>query len=106
MSNITDGLVLRLIKAVGAFDGEEVNMQGLLLDASVNAKSGNHNEITLTDSVDKGNYTEYAVCEAAKITRKGGVIRIVPVPGNPDHCQIHDLSIKDANNLFSHHKTF
>lgn len=106
MSNITDGLVLRLIKTSGAFDGEEVNMQGLLLDASVNAIVSNHNETTLVNSVVQGNYNKYAVCEANKITRKGGIIRKIPVPGNPDHCQIHNLTIKDANNLFSNHKNF
>lgn len=106
MKNITDGLVIRLVKSKGAFDGEDVDIHGNLLDASVNAVQGNHDEFVLLNSIDKSGYKQYALCEAAKITRKGGIIRQVPIPRNPNHCQIHNITIKEANNLFSYHKDF
>jgi hypothetical protein len=102
--DITTGIVVRNIKSKGAFDEEEVDIHGRLLDASVDAKQDDNNFASVTEHMDRGKYNQYATCDAKKIVQKGGRVRKVPLKNDPNHCEIFGITIKEANNLFSNHR--
>jgi hypothetical protein len=43
----------------------------------------------------------FRTASAEKIIKKGGRVMKAEINGNPNHCQIFGLSLKEANNLFS-----
>ena len=94
----------RNISGKGAFNHAEVDQHGYLVDASVDALQNSNNMQDITRHMHHGYYKQYATCDAKKIIQKGGRIRCVPSKDDPNHCQIHGLNIKTANNLFSNHE--
>jgi len=103
MKKITKGVIVRKIKNSGAFNGEDVDIHGLLEDASVDARQGVMDYRVIAGEMDRGNYKQFAFCDVKKIIQKGGQVFVKPVPGNRNHCVITGLTIRVANNLFSNH---
>lgn len=103
---ITKGIVVRNIGGWGAFDGEEVDSNGRLTDASVNAKENCYDTSVVMANLERGNYNQYATCKAEDILKKGGRILVAPVGENTEHCLLRGITIKDANNLFSNHQDY
>lgn len=103
MADLSNGIVVRAIASTGAFNSEEVDQHGRLLRASVNAVNGNNDPSTAMVGMRKGNYRKYATCSVKDIVQKGGRVMPAPQGDNPNHCQISGLTLKTANNLFSHH---
>lgn len=102
MPDVTSGLVVRGLSSDGAFAKEEVDADRRLLHASVSAQAGNRDVSDVAKYMPRGNYKKgFAVTTAEKIIRNGGRVIVDKQVGNPNHCVIFGLSVKDANNLFS-----
>lgn len=104
MTDIKKGIVIRGLKNANLkpFSSEEVDQDGRLLDASVNSIEGSNNIPAIMAGMPPSMFafgTRTTTVE--KIIQKGGRVMKAPVPGNPNHCLIFGLTLKEANNLFS-----
>lgn len=104
MSDIKSGTVIRGLKSASQkpFSSEEVDEHGRLTEASVNSIEGSKDPAAIIIGMAPSMHAfGTRTTTVQKIIQKGGRVMKVPVPGNPNHCQIFGLNLKDANNLFS-----
>jgi hypothetical protein len=104
MTDIKKGTVVRGLKNANLrpFDTEVLDEHGRLMEASVNCKEGVNNVAQIMLGMEPAMHQfGIRIAKVEKIIQKGGRVMIAPVPGNPNHCQIFGLSLKDANDLFS-----
>ncbi|MCV9927330.1 hypothetical protein OIU83_06690 [Flavobacterium sp. LS1R49] len=104
MADIKKGTVIRGLKNANLkpFSSEEVDQHGRLLDASVNSIEGSNNIAAIMVGMAPAMHAYGTrTSTAEKIIQKGGRVLKAPIPGNPNHCLISGLELKDANNLFS-----
>ncbi|GGF07396.1 hypothetical protein [Flavobacterium limi] len=104
MGDLTKGTIVRGLKNANLkpFSSEEVDQHGRLLDASVNGIEGSDNIAEIIQGMPlamRAFGTRTSI--ATKIIQKGGRVLKAPIPGNPNHCLLSGLLLKDANNLFS-----
>lgn len=104
MTDIKKGTVVRGLKNkdLKPFSKEDLDQNDRLMEASVNCIEGVDNISQIMAGMPNSMF-QYGIRSATveKIIQKGGRVMKAPVPGNPNHCQIFGLSLKDANNLFS-----
>lgn len=105
MVDINKGIVVRGLSKAGAFAKEELDAHGRLDDASVNSKEGTKDASDLKSVVvgmNKLNFKNgFSYTTAEKIKQKGGRVMKSQVSGNVNHCRLCNLTLSDANNLFS-----
>ncbi len=105
--DIKNGIVVRGLSKSGAFTKEDLDEHGRLTEASVSAIEGSEDFGKITKHMDTNHFKGgYAYTTAKKIQQKGGRVMLDPVKGNPHHCQIFGLPLKEANDLFSNSKTW
>jgi rhizosphere induced protein len=81
-----------------SFKKEEVDRDNRLTDASVNCNLSRHDAIIGLPA----RFDCYAEATVFQVIQKGGRIIEAPLPENQDHCLLSGITLKDANNLFSH----
>ena len=104
MTDIKKGTVVRGLKNADLkpFGKEDLDGDDRLTDASVNCIEGETDTNLIMAGMPASMHAYgFRTASAEKIIQKGGRVMKAEIKGNPNHCQIFGLSLKDATNLFS-----